>query len=132
MNGRGRRTLLAVLAGVAAGLAWQPFALWPLLPRALALPSPAQLRDANSVLERRVHERDEALGALDAESGWTADRWAEALDGYFADYEDIDDGPDARGPNLLLITRAPGIWRVRQILKDPEGNVVGLWETRTP
>jgi hypothetical protein len=70
-------------------------------------------------------EQDEALGALDAESGWTADRWADALDGYFGDYEDIDDGPEARGPNLLLITKLPGAWKVRQILKDPEGN--GDW-----
>ncbi|WP_104117325.1 RNA helicase [Arthrobacter sp. B1805] len=70
-------------------------------------------------------EQDEALGALDADSGWTADRWADAMDGYFGDYEDIDDGPEARGPDLLLITKVPGAWKVRQILKDPEGN--GDW-----
>jgi hypothetical protein len=67
-------------------------------------------------------ERDEALGALDAGSGWDADRWAEAMDGYFDEYEDIDDGPQARGPNLLIIQKLPGSWKVRQILKDPEGN----------
>ncbi|WP_159616299.1 DEAD/DEAH box helicase [Arthrobacter zhaoguopingii] len=67
-------------------------------------------------------ERDEALGALDADSGWTADRWAEALDGYFEEYEDIDDGPEARGPNLLIIEKLPGVWKVRQIFKDPAGN----------
>ncbi len=67
-------------------------------------------------------ERDEALGALDAGSGWDADRWAGAMDGYFDEYEDIDDGPQARGPNLLIIQKLPGTWRVRQILKDPAGN----------
>jgi signal transduction histidine kinase len=32
--------------------------LWPLLPRALALPSPALLRDANAALAREIEERD--------------------------------------------------------------------------
>ncbi len=43
-------------------------ALWPLLPKAMALPSPAQLREANAGLERRVAERDEALAALRRET----------------------------------------------------------------
>ncbi len=38
--------------------------LWRLLPRALALPSPAQLRRANAALVARVAERDAALAAL--------------------------------------------------------------------
>ncbi|MHA7275742.1 DEAD/DEAH box helicase [Arthrobacter sp. Hz1] len=67
-------------------------------------------------------EDDVALGALDGVSGWDADRWAEALDGYFGDYEDIDDGPEARGPALLIIEKVPGSWKVRQIFKDPFGN----------
>ncbi len=67
-------------------------------------------------------EDDVALGALDGGSGWDADRWTEALDGYFGDYEDIDDGPEARGPALLIIEKVPGSWKVRQIFKDPFGN----------
>jgi signal transduction histidine kinase len=43
-------------------------ALWPLLPKALALPSPAQLRLANEGLEQRIRERDEALEALRRET----------------------------------------------------------------
>ena len=39
-------------------------ALWPLIPRALALPSPAQLQAANDALTRGIAERDAALGAL--------------------------------------------------------------------
>lgn len=42
--------------------------LWQLLPKALALPSPVQLREINSVLTQRVVERDEALEALRRES----------------------------------------------------------------
>ena len=38
--------------------------LWPLIPKALALPSPLQLREANTELSIRIHERDEALGRL--------------------------------------------------------------------
>ncbi len=43
-------------------------ALWPLLPHALALPSPAQLQLANQQLEARIAERDEALSALRLEA----------------------------------------------------------------
>lgn len=39
-------------------------ALWPLLPRALALPSPAQLREANRELERLAEERRLTAEAL--------------------------------------------------------------------
>ncbi|MGY2047661.1 ATP-binding protein [Methylobacterium sp. JK268] len=41
-------------------------ALWPLLPRALALPSPAELRAVNDALTARIAERDAALAALQA------------------------------------------------------------------
>jgi signal transduction histidine kinase len=43
-------------------------ALWPLLPRAIALPSPSQLRDVNERLRRNIAERDEALAALERET----------------------------------------------------------------
>ncbi len=42
--------------------------LWPLLPKAIALPSPVQLQSANDALEARVKERDEALRALERET----------------------------------------------------------------
>ncbi len=41
--------------------------LWPLIPKVLALPSPEQLRQANSALEVRVEERDRALRAFERE-----------------------------------------------------------------
>ncbi len=43
--------------------------LWPLLPRALALPSPTALRDANEQLRQQVRQRDEAVAALRRETG---------------------------------------------------------------
>jgi signal transduction histidine kinase len=43
-------------------------ALWPLLPKAIALPSPAQLAMANSDLLARVEERNAALAALQRET----------------------------------------------------------------
>ncbi|MEU4340579.1 DUF3516 domain-containing protein [Nocardia sp. NPDC023852] len=48
--------------------------------------------------------------------------WAAALADYFAEYERIGTGPDARGPQLFQIERRPGFWRVRQVLDDPAGD----------
>src|SRR5687768_11140521 len=62
------------------------------------------------------------LGELDADAGWDADRWAEALGRYFEEYDEIGTGPDARGPALLIIDERPGTWAVRQIFADPAGD----------
>lgn len=51
---------VTALASVATAIA-----LWTLLPKALALPSPGQLRQANEALEARIAERDAALAALE-------------------------------------------------------------------
>ncbi|MBX9934303.1 MAG: hypothetical protein K2Y56_22765 [Methylobacterium sp.] len=53
-------------------------ALWPLLPRALALPSPETLRQANAELRARIAERDAALEALE-KSNAERDRAEEML-----------------------------------------------------
>ncbi|MDT0266037.1 DUF3516 domain-containing protein [Streptomyces sp. DSM 44915] len=68
----------------------------------------------------RYHE----LGELDGEDGWDAEAWRTALDGYWAEYEELGTGPDARGPRLLRIEERPedGLWRVRQTFADPEGD----------
>ncbi|EHR49136.1 superfamily II RNA helicase [Saccharomonospora marina XMU15] len=63
-----------------------------------------------------------ALGELDGGSGWDADAWERALADYYAEYDEIGTGPDARGPALLLVEPEQDVWRVRQILDDPEGN----------
>ena len=68
-------------------------------------------------------EKDRELGALDGEAGFDADAWADALDDYFDVYEDLDDGPDARGPQYLIIDKKnPRQWKLRQIIADPENN----------
>jgi superfamily II RNA helicase len=79
-----------------------------------------------NALFRRVElaalRRTVDLGDLDAESGWDADRWADALDRYFEEYDEIGTGPDARGPALLIIEEKAGTWAVRQIFADPAGD----------
>ncbi|XKH56239.1 DUF3516 domain-containing protein [Citricoccus nitrophenolicus] len=97
-----------------------------------------------NALFRRVRlfgdEQDGALAELgkDAGDSFSADDWADALDGYFGDYEDIDDGPTARGPQYFRVDTTPqpgpdggapaGVsgsrwWTVRQVLVDPEGHL---------
>jgi superfamily II RNA helicase len=65
---------------------------------------------------------DDSLGALDADSGWDASAWGDALDGYFEMHDEIGTGPDARGPAMLIIDQRPGSWAVRQIFDDPAGD----------
>jgi superfamily II RNA helicase len=76
-----------------------------------------------NALFRRVElaalRRYDLLGELDAEDGWDADAWADALAPYFDEYDEIGTGPAARGPALLLIDAQPGRWVVRQIFDDP-------------
>ena len=79
-----------------------------------------QVRNA---LFRRVElaslRRYDELGELDAEDGWDADAWADALDDYYAEHDEIGIGPDARGPQMLMITEESDRWLVRQIFADP-------------
>jgi hypothetical protein len=75
----------------------------------------ALFRRVELFAQRRWHD----LGVLDADSGWTAQRWEAVIDAYFAEHDDVGIGADARGPALLIFDRQPGVWRVRQILDDP-------------
>jgi superfamily II RNA helicase len=59
---------------------------------------------------------------LDADAGFDAVAWAAALEGYFAEHEEIGTGADARGPALLIIEELPGFWSARQIFDDPAGD----------
>ncbi|WP_067898702.1 DEAD/DEAH box helicase [Nocardia vaccinii] len=58
-----------------------------------------------------------ALDDLDDGLDWEAE-----LDPYFAEYDEIGTGPEARGPQLFQIEQRPGLWRVRQVLADPAGD----------
>jgi superfamily II RNA helicase len=74
-------------------------------------------------LFRRVElaalRRYDELGEMDAGAGWDADAWADALEAYFGEHDEIGTGPDARGPGLLIIEEHAGYWSVRQIFDDP-------------
>ncbi|RJL30916.1 DEAD/DEAH box helicase [Bailinhaonella thermotolerans] len=73
-------------------------------------------------VELAALERYDELGELDGDDGWDADRWADAMDEYFEEHDDLGTGPDARGPKMLLIEQEPEMWRVRQIFDDPAGD----------
>ncbi len=97
----------------------------PAPPSILSNPRAFRVLVRNEMFRRvqlAAREDWETLGELDAASGFDADTWANAMDGYFDEYDTLGTGPDARGPALLVITEKPGQWVVRQILDDPEGN----------
>ena len=80
-----------------------------------------------NALFRRVElaalRRVEQLAELDGPAGWDAARWADTLDAYFAEYDRIGTGADARNPALLHVdTGQSGVWRVRQVFDDPAGD----------
>ena len=65
-------------------------------------------------------EQDQALAELDGHNGFDADTWADAMDGYFDEHEDIDDGPTGRSSKLFIVNELPSrVWEVRQIFADP-------------
>lgn len=109
----------------------------PDLPHDIPAPVPARPRPltgndraftamVRNALFRRVElfarRRYTELGELDAGAGWHAERWAQAGTEYYAEYDDVGIGPDARGPALMIVDRQAGRWEVRQILDDPVGN----------
>jgi hypothetical protein len=79
-----------------------------------------------NALFRRVElaalRRYSELGELDGGHGWDAEAWAEALEPYFEEHDDIGTGPDARGPAMLIIDKQRDNWSVRQIFDDPAGD----------
>jgi hypothetical protein len=81
-------------------------------------------------LFRRVQlaarQADDDLVTLDPDAGWT-----EALDAYFDEHETIGIDAAARATSLVQIDERPvdedgvdlpGLWRVRQVIDDPEGD----------
>jgi hypothetical protein len=64
----------------------------------------------------------EALGELDADAGVDAETWREQVEAYFKEHDEIDIGPDARGPHMILVEQEGRTWRVQQIVGDPDGD----------
>lgn len=86
-------------------------------------------------------EQDQRLEALDylpeRAVPFTSDNWADALDEFFDQYEDLDDSPAARAPEFFRVNTKPELaageladvgatagdyWLVSQVLVDPNGN----------
>jgi len=61
-----------------------------------------------------------ALGDMDGGDGWTAQRYAAAMEPFWAEHGEVRTGPDARGPDLFLVEQQPAGWRVVQRLDDPD------------
>ena len=73
-------------------------------------------------VELAALNRPDELASLQDTGPLDAEAWAEALDDYYTEHEFIGTGPDARGPQMILIERQPTVWRVQQIIADPEGD----------
>ncbi|UKY53983.1 DEAD/DEAH box helicase [Streptomyces inhibens] len=75
-------------------------------------------------VELAALDKVEELGEMDADSGWDADAWGDAMDAYWDEYDELGTGPDARGPKLLHIEEDAehGLWKVRQTFADPNGD----------
>ena len=73
-------------------------------------------------IELAAREAWDELGALDGDDGWDAVAWADALDPYFDEHDDIGIDATARSADMLLISEGTDVWTVRQILDDPAGD----------
>src|SRR5699024_1877287 len=71
-------------------------------------------------VELAARENYERRGRLDQAIGWDETRWAEAMADYFAEYEDIGIGAEARSAGMVRIDKDPetGTWHATQILDD--------------
>jgi hypothetical protein len=66
--------------------------------------------------------RYDELGQLDEAAGWNADRWRDAIEAYYAEYDRLPTDADARNPALIHVERTPTQWLVRQVFDDPQGD----------
>jgi hypothetical protein len=62
------------------------------------------------------------LDALDAEDGWDATAWMDAMTAYREEYDSLGTGPGSRGPDLFMVEEGATTWTVRQTFDDPEGD----------
>lgn len=102
---------------------------------ALVPPAPRNVttnRRAFTVLVRNEMFRRVQLAAREAydelatlSDDLSSAEWADSLDAYFAEHDEIRTDADARSPAMLIVDESAatdGLWRVRQILADPAGD----------
>jgi hypothetical protein len=70
----------------------------------------------------KQYERASQALEESGDESWPAERLSEALAAYWAEYDAIEIGPDARSASQVQIERGTEAWSVRQILLDPEGH----------
>ena len=72
-------------------------------------------------------EKTDELGALDADWGFSEQRWREVLDEFFEEHEEILIDADARSAAYLDIDESPEqsehAWHVRQIFLDSDADL---------
>ena len=74
--------------------------------------------DGLMALERAAADRTDPPG----EVVMTRSAWDAAIEGYYAEHDDVQLDADARGPDLLRVERTGRSWRVAQTLHDPAGH----------
>ena len=67
-------------------------------------------------------EKWDELGELDSASGFDGDAWADAMDDYFDEHDEVGTGPDARSAAMLIVEEGATEWKLRQIFADPAGD----------
>lgn len=111
-------------AGIDNGRVDSPDEIVPPAPKRLTSNVRAFRTLVRNELFRRVQlaarEDVDALAELDPAFG--ADAWNDALDGYFAEHDQILTGADARSSALLILTPGETTWTARQIFDDPAGD----------
>ena len=71
---------------------------------------------------KRYDRAAEALSESGGEDDWSAERFSETLAPYWAEYDAIDIGPEARSSGQLQIERGDDTWQLTQIILDPNGD----------
>ncbi|GAA4526267.1 DEAD/DEAH box helicase [Brachybacterium paraconglomeratum] len=98
----------------------------PTTPRGLSAQTKVLRTMVRAAMWQRVEhfafEREARLAELDGGSGWDRPRWATVMDEYYDTYDEVGIDGAARSPQLLQITEESKLWRIRQVLADPERN----------
>jgi hypothetical protein len=74
------------------------------------------------VLAFKQYDRAAEALADSGDESWDADRLREAMTGYWAEYDEIQIGPDARSGGQIDVERRDTEWAFTQILLDPRSD----------